>query len=148
MNRLLMIMLTVALSTSVAAGGKVFKWTDKDGKIHYGDQPESTASEVNIQAPSSISSPGSDTDSADNKSSKDTKVVPNGDTGSAAKKDKDAKEIEKICSELEAQIKTYESAGRLIEKDKDGNRRILTDDERKKIIADRTKQRDDLCSNK
>jgi len=44
----LLIVLVLALAAGPAAAGKLYKWTDKDGKVHYTDQPppsEAKASE-------------------------------------------------------------------------------------------------------
>ncbi len=36
---LLLLLLPLALMSAVDSAAQVFKWTDKDGKVHYGDNP-------------------------------------------------------------------------------------------------------------
>lgn len=37
------ILIAVALCLASPAGAQVFRWTDKEGRVHYGDEPGPTA---------------------------------------------------------------------------------------------------------
>lgn len=38
-----LILLALVLCLADSAGAQVFRWTDKDGRVHYGDDPAPTA---------------------------------------------------------------------------------------------------------
>lgn len=54
--------LLLLLCISAAAYAEVYKWVDKNGKVHYGDRPTSSqATEIKIKPPSSPSGASKET---------------------------------------------------------------------------------------
>lgn len=41
--------LVACLACAAAMAGEVYKWTDKDGRVHYGDRPKAGGEEVEIR---------------------------------------------------------------------------------------------------
>lgn len=99
------IVLALAAFATAAAAGEVYKWKDKDGRVHYGDKPKHEAQAVDV--------PGDEPDA-------DVR---------AADYARDAE-----CRKQKAQLEKYRKAGKIQEQDNLGNVRDYTDAERDKFL--------------
>lgn len=54
---LLAALLLAALVPGVAADGRIYRWVDAQGRVHYGDQPARGASEVRVPRVDASGSP-------------------------------------------------------------------------------------------
>ncbi|MGH8541146.1 MAG: DUF4124 domain-containing protein [Stenotrophobium sp.] len=115
---------TLLALTGLAFAGSVYKWTDAQGHVHYGDNPAKlSAQKLDIDAANGEKPPATKTDTAAQK----------------------AKHVED-CSRKRDQLATYKSAGRIIEKDNLGKEHEYTADERKQLIEQTQKQIDTDCA--
>jgi hypothetical protein len=101
-----------------AMAADVYKWTDAQGHVHYGDQPTATAQ----------------------------KVITDTNTDAGPKEDPavHAHRVEE-CGRKRDQLGTYQGAARIVEKDALGNEKEYSDVDRKKLIEITQKQIDDGC---
>lgn len=104
-----LIALSVLLVCAAASAGDVYKWKDKDGRVHYGDQPKHDAEAVNVTPGSGTGEPSED----------------------LAKQQ--AREAE--CQKRRAQVETYRKAPGISEVDSLGKSREFSPAEREQFIA-------------
>jgi len=114
--------LCFAASASIAQAD-VYKWTDADGRVHYGDQAKQGAEKV--------------------------KIGP--DSGEAAVTDNspdpaDKKKHAEECGRKRDRLSTYGKASRIVETDSLGNDKEYNDAERKQLIERTQKQVDEGCA--
>lgn len=115
--------IAIAVLATAAQAAEVYKWTDKDGRVHYGDKPKSQpAEEVELRG---------------------TEPVPlttaSGDAGAD-----DASKAE--CARLTRLYETYGKATVLRETDNLGRTREYTDAERTYLLAQTQKQMRAACA--
>ena len=123
--RIGVLVVTLLLAATAAAqdNSRLYRWVDKDGHVHYGDQPAgNNASEVNLR---SINT----TDSLAN------------DPAKAAAADKQAA----ACKQKADQFSQYQKASSITETAALGNQHQFSDDEKAQLIAKTQKYLDDNC---
>jgi hypothetical protein len=99
------------------AGGSLYRWVDKDGHVHYGDQPGAAdARRLNADASAS----GGD------------------DAATAAQTAAAAKQAEQ-CKQKQEQLDTYAKASTITETDALGNKHEYSADEKTQLM-DKTRQ--------
>lgn len=108
---------------AMSAHAAVYKWTDANGRVHYGDQPASGAVEVNAGSINGSAAP---------------------DTADAPADNAQQKKAEE-CSRRRDQLANYKRATRIVETDALGNQKEFNDDERKKLLERTEKQVADSC---
>lgn len=117
--RSIIVALCALLVCAGAAAGDVYKWKDKDGRVHYGDKPKAEpAQPVEIRAPG------------------ETSVATGGDDAARAAE----------CQRRRAKLDTYRKAPSISETDNLGKTREYTEAERQQFIALYEKQADDACA--
>ena len=126
----------LSFTSSSVFAGKIYKWVDKKGEVHYGNQPPSgNAEEMHVNSPShygaakpSSSTPKKNMDAANkfldavNKETKENKEAA----------DKAAKEQainDKNCLIARKRVAALKIGGRKYEVDEKGNRHYLDDSE-------------------
>ena len=119
------IVLCAVLACATAAAGEVYKWKDKDGRVHYGDKPKTGEGEVIMEAPdSAIADPANPAPGAD-----------------AAARDAE-------CKQKKARLESYRKAPSLSEIDNLGKTREYTAAERKQYLDQQQQQINELCTPK
>lgn len=109
------------LAAATAQAGKVYRWIDAEGRVHYGDVPGSQArevQEVGVRAGSVPAPQQQETKSPDPALE---------ETGRLA-----------VCEARRRQLDTYRNSARLIEKDNLGREHEFTAEERA-LLTDRTR---------
>lgn len=101
-----------------AAGNKVYRWLDAQGRVHYGDQPPPSASEVQTRA-GGLTGAGLVTPLA-------------ASAASASESDSEAAES---CEELQQRANTWRNAQSIVETDVLGNEKTLSEEERQQLVA-------------
>ena len=123
------------IASPTAFGGKVYKWVDKEGNVHYGAQkPAAKAQEMRIKV-NEPAPPAEEPTAADNKNkgksdSKEEKVK--------VSSEKEAQEIEKKnadirkrnCSNAKKRLASITAGGRLYEVNEKGERSYWDDSTR------------------
>ena len=126
--------------TSVNAG--IYKWTDADGNVHFGDQPvnHETATELKIRTDSSTGFKYS----SGNKSEREylLKKIEDEKQAKAEKRKKKIakdKKYRKLCSSYRSRLQIHIQSNRSFSMSPDGERTYLTDEQRasrKKSLSD------------
>ena len=131
----LFLILTVTLLPAAFAG-KVYKWVDKDGNVHYGaEKPSTGAQELKVKSKPSSSSGTSEEQSSNGdeqtKKTDDKKAQVSSDKEAAEIEKKNAEIRKKNCSNARKRAATIENGGRLYEVDESGERHYWDDDTRR-----------------
>lgn len=113
------------LGASQVTAAKFYKWTDKEGSIHYADkEPLGVESAEAVNINTSKTSETVNTIPAFSVQNK-TELSPD----QQKQKDEDAAKMKEYCDGLTTNIKTLEIGGRIKTVGADGNQRFLSDDE-------------------
>lgn len=155
MTKQLCICLFCALAavTNLCAAAGVYKWVDKDGKVHYTDQPPPTSAAVKVRThstpavnPASTGAAGAGAAPTAPKSYVDQELEfrkRNAEKDEAEAKqrkaDAEANERKLACAESRGNLRSLEEGGRVYFYDDKGEKKYMDDAERGKAIA-RTKQ--------
>ena len=108
----------LALVAVAAQAGEVYKWKDKDGRIHYGDKPKHGAQPVDIP------------------------VAPTLDPAA----EKAAADRAAECARQRKQLETYRAAPSISETDNLGRTREYSEAERQQFIAMTEKKVAEACA--
>lgn len=123
------ILLAVLCAAAAPAHADVYRWVDANGKVHYSDTPP----------PEGAQKMGIQSGRADKPA-----TTAQANSGAAESKPRDAAEAQaelqqKQCELARATLQAYQSDATLVRKDADGNKHVLTADEKAKEI-DQAKQ--------
>jgi len=124
----------------------IYKWVDKDGKVHYSEtrptEQQAKKMKVPTRAPENTSTykrPSLKTDKEGDKQAK------SGDQKAADKQPADdgmsSEEKAKICQRARTVLNTLTSTGRVRQKDQEGNVTYMTEEEKQQRI---TKEKDKI----
>jgi hypothetical protein len=114
---------SLALACAAASAGEVYKWKDKDGRVHYGDRPKDAQAEsVTIDSPGAGGEPS---------------------PTFAAEKDRVAE-----CQKKRAQLEAWRRAPTMSEVDNLGRTRQYTAAERNQFLAMTEEKITALCEPK
>ena len=121
------IAIALALAFIPLAWGQLYKWVDKEGKVHYSDTPPSTQDAKQLNVPTgggtAPAPPAAQKDKEAEKGRLDNKDA-------AAKADDDAKRAAynaDRCNRARGYLKTLTDGGRIVTYDAKGERQILDD---------------------
>ena len=116
----------------------VYKWTDDQGNVHFGDRPPAKGAEE-VKVPESAPSPAPAT--KDRKSTQQRMLEMYREDREKkklekAKRKQEATQLAKKCENARNQLRKYQNSRALYDKLPGGERRFLTDEEREKTIAE------------
>lgn len=112
-NRLVVLIALALVAGGSVAAGKVYRWIDEQGRVHYTDMPVRNSQEVNVRLGTPV---GHDADAAAQ------------DEAQAAAKAEE-------CTAKKGQYESYKGAVRLVERDSTGHEHEYTPEEREKLLA-------------
>ena len=115
------IVLSMLLACAVASAGEVYKWKDKDGRVHYGDKPKSGQAEA-------------------------IEVDPKSGTGEPSEAAAESQARAAECKQKKDQLAAWRSAPTMSEVDNLGRTREYTPAEREQFLAMTQKKVDELCA--
>ena len=139
--------ITLLLFFSSLANAGIYKWTDENGRVHYGDKPATDGEELNIQVKESVA-PIKNDETRKERRQRISDSMTDDRLDRKKKKDEAKKKKAKSnrqCVQAKDRLKRYKRAGRLYNLDKDGNRRILSDKSRDNSIASLQKKISKNC---
>ena len=130
------VFLAACLFTSMQVAAEIYKCTDAEGKVHYGDKP--CKGESSIFTPRA--GPRADEDSEDrvekrNRLLRAYQEVHAQERQKSAERKADKEKRVKNCQRAMNRYQQLTSAGRVYQIDKDGNRIDYTDKERADVTA-------------
>lgn len=141
--------LVFCLAVFAAQAGEIYKWVDKDGSVHYSQDPQNqSAQPMKIKIPKTTSSSDENSNQAEPAAPQDTPEQPNAGEDNAlkettAKKQQEAHE--KNCQIAMKRLATITAGGRLYEMDEKGERHYWDDETRNGKMADAQKDVDKWC---
>ena len=140
MNKLL---LSLLLVTSVSAQAEVYRWTDANGKVHFGDKKAGVSAE-NITE--KVSKTNVDTSTAEHQKLESVFRKEN-DADREYKQQQAQPDPQRLrqCAEAKNYLNTIN--GRVYFVDKDGKEVKVTEEERKQRVKDMQQQINEHCSN-
>ena len=152
--RYIMVVLGLAwgCAATMAHAEEVYKWTDKNGAVHYGEFPPGSGPSKTIQTPTTAR-PTEDAEAASDDAplDKQKKAVEGLSEERIKKKeakekaDKAQQEVTKRCNTAKGRLAIFENGGRIQEAGPDGKLHILSDAELKTGLAEARKLVEQLC---
>jgi len=148
-----LILLTLFLSLTLVAGNttarQIQKWTDENGRVHYGDYTEKYDSKtLNVKtSPATNSSASADTNSAETRS-KLLKSMQDSRLKKKEEKDQKNKQLalmKKNCGMAKSNHAMLNNGGRLVTYDENGERHFIEDKERAKKLSAASKDISRWC---
>lgn len=141
-NGMKKLLITLLLFFSSLTNAGVYKWTDENGNVHYGDKPTTSSEQLNISTEKSTRSSMTDEAREERRqrisdSLTDDRLERNKKKAEAKKK---KAKLNSQCVYAKDRLKRYQRAGRLYNLDKEGNRVTLSDKSRDKTIASLQKE--------
>ena len=140
--RLIIRTLTLLLFISVSHA-EIYKWTDENGRVHYGERPDNPNTEkVEIKS----TAPKPDTGIDSDRKEKQRKLLDAFEEERAEKKQKKAeaeqkkREMERRCAKAKDRLRRLKNAGAYYALDKNGNRYYLEEKHLKNDIAELDKK--------
>ncbi len=118
-----LIMLTVS-SAGMVFAGDIYKWTDEDGNVHFGDRPTGEASEVPLAVGSELTDPSKVSARYETKAAA---IEPAGPTPEELRAQ--ALEREEKCATSKARLQKFLTSRRLYRQDENGERVYLDENE-------------------
>ncbi len=147
---LLSLLITLTFATGNSSAREIQKWTDENGRVHYGDYTEQyKAKTLNV----TTTSPGGDSVNSYDTNRNETrdKLIESMQERRLGKKENKDKEDNKLaimkqnCSRAKSQLATMKTGGRLIRYDENGERHFLDDNERATGLAAANKAVAEWC---
>lgn len=150
MNRVLFVLLSLALSSAVCA--EMYRWVDSQGRVHYSDEPPPAGakSSKTVTPPPPSYSPAGEAAKPKTWQEKDMEFRQRQSTQAEAqaKKEKaeaDAKQKKQNCEIARKQLQILESGQRVSDVNAAGEREYLDDAARQKAIEDARRTVDTWC---
>ncbi|OOZ39569.1 hypothetical protein BOW53_11015 [Solemya pervernicosa gill symbiont] len=140
-------LLLLVSSTSLAAG--IYKWTDEQGNVHYGERPQGSAQEMKIETPRTpTTAPGNNVDQQQMQQRLLRSMEADRHEREAKRREAEKLRAERRaeCKEAERLLQEYRDAGHLFEPDGKGGKRILSTEEREQATADLEKSIQKNCN--
>lgn len=137
------------IASSGAIASEIYKWTDENGTIHYGDRPSGDASEERLALTYRRSTAGSVERQV--KAQSDRRAAREEARAAAGAEAQQAEEVraeaeakQQRCEKYRAQLETMLQARRLYREDENGERKYLDDEQRQEA---RTKAEELIAEN-
>ncbi len=138
--------LLLFLSMNLVSAAGIYKWTDADGNIHYGDRPQESAHEIKVNTGHK---PDPQRREHQQKRDRLLEVFDEERQEKRANKAQIAQlkaEQQQKCFEAQKRLEQYKTAGYLYKLDDDGNRTILEDEEHASALENAQDSVDHWCS--
>lgn len=128
------ILLTASSTLSFNTFAEIYTWTDKDGKVHFSDQPISDEKVTTIKPKENNNI--SKTVSNNNQWQQDYNKTKRAKAEQAQKSAKQKQQNKGYCNQLKSELALYEQGGRLYLMSPDGERNYQSE---KQLIAQKKK---------
>ena len=128
--------------------GEIFKWTDEQGNVHYGDKPAENSQQLQIREESSATTRLT----SEQREERRRKLLEAFDEDrekenkEKARQEKQKARMQKNCIYAKDRLKRYRIAGRLYRLDKDGNRVFMSDEEKQASVDRLQAEIDKYCN--
>ncbi len=153
-NLMLVVLGSVLLCLNILSftlNAEIYKWTDKDGKIHYSDRPNQKATTVDIKTQTQPQANQADRWQAIQERQQRYLEYLQDERGDRdeekQKKEQQLAERKKICQEATDYHKQLNTVRMWYDEDEEGNKRYLDHTEKDKEIAKAKQMMDKYCAN-
>ena len=135
-------------SIFVAQAESVYKWVDAQGNVHYGDRPQNNSAQtLHVPPPPPVDTASQQRLDALKKQGKDNQSKKEAATKEAANPSSNKEVAKRNCSTAKENLAQLETANTfLIEKDAEGNPRIISQEERNKKAEAMQKEVERWCN--
>ena len=123
-NAIVFLIMLAVSSAGMAFAGDIYKWTDEDGNVHYGDRPTAEASEEPLAVSSRITDPPKVQAGYEAKAAAIEPAEPTAEELRAQ-----GLEREEKCATSKARLQKFLTSRRLYKQDENGERVYLDEDE-------------------
>ena len=143
------LLITLLLSFSCYANAGIYKWTDENGNVHYGDRPTTTSEKLNVREGKTIGSSASSDSLDDIEETREERRQRITDSMTEERLDREKKKSEKKkkkaekrkkCNQAKDTLKRYNRANTLYTLDKKGERQYMSNTSRDQKISSLKKQ--------
>lgn len=142
--------MVILLGTTVAFADKIYKWTDAEGKVHYGSEKPADAPSEKMKVDTGKTGVNRGADALDKlKQEVDDeaqRVVEEGIPEQPPVPALPAREVKKRCQAARQDLATIQSRGQLRERDEKGNTRYVGEEEKQRRIKAAKKQIREYCN--
>jgi type IV secretory pathway VirB10-like protein len=141
-------LLALMILLSPIAQSEVYKWTDENGKVHFGDRPPVEQEAEQVAVPTGPTGPtteegeaASAAEASVSRQEATQRLLEQYETERDAKKQAAAKKREEQakrkanCAQAKDNLRNYQEHARLYVLDENGERRYYTSEEREKSLA-------------
>ena len=142
--------MVLCLGSAAALAGKIYKWTDAQGNVHYGSEKpaETDAERMKVNTEKTGVNRGAD---ALDKLKQDVddeaeRIKEEGVPPAPPVPTLPAKEVKKRCQAARQDLATIQSRGQLRERDEKGNTRYVGEEEKQRRIKAAKKQIREYCN--
>lgn len=145
-HKLLLVVAAAILTSGIAGAGEIYKWTDADGNVHYGDRPigDGVVERVAISSRNTNSAKVAERVQAHDElqtSRKEAKAKKADEAKAAADAQAEQDDRDQQCQTYRARMQKYLQTPRLYRQDGEGERVYLDDEQ---ILAARAKVQDKI----
>ena len=129
------IILISSIVASFSIQAEVYKWTDKQGNVHYTDRSVKDSSEMNVYTEGNKNKPAGTNDRTEKRRKLIDAMKEDRKEKEKLKKEgqKRKKKLKRQCQWAKDRLQGYETAGGIYNLDKEGKRVVLSDKERNNI---------------
>jgi len=142
--------MVILISSNAALAGKIYKWTDAEGNIHYGSEKPADAPAEKMKVDTSTTGVDTGAEALDNiKQQVDDeaeKIKEEGIPEQPPVPSLPMKEVKKRCQAARQDLATIQSRGQLRERDEKGEVRYVSDEEKQRRIKAAKKQVSEYCN--
>jgi hypothetical protein len=144
-KRIGLLVFSILLLLSQAVQSEVYKWTDENGKVHFGDRPPVEQETEQVAVPTGpATAEGGEAATVESNASRqkttqrllDQYAAERDEKRQAAQKKKEEKAQRKAkCAEAKDDLRNYEGHGRIYKLLPNGERHYYSDAEREQLLA-------------
>lgn len=141
--------MVIAMSFSTASAGKIYKWTDAEGNVHYGSEKPAEAEAENMKVDTGKTGVNRGAKALDDIKQKEDdeaqRIKEEGVPAQPPVPTLSMKEVKRRCQAAKQDLATIQSRGQLRERDEKGNTRYLGEKEKQQRIKAARKQIREYC---
>jgi len=128
------LMMFVVSASGIALGNDIYKWTDEDGNVHYGDRPTGDATEERVAISSRATDPGKVQARVQSRYERDIATKEEAAAAAPAGPSEEeilaqAKERAQKCETYKARLQKFVTSRRLYKQDENGERVYLDEEQ-------------------
>lgn len=131
------VMLVMYLAAGAVGAEGIYKWVDAQGQVHYGDRPGGAGAQKLNVTPDAVPADAADAARREqqNKLLRSFDEQRAYDAQQQAKRDAAAAQRAQNCRRARVDLENYSNAAYLYERDAQGHKRIFSDAERERALA-------------